>query len=635
MYKVIVPLFNSSVTLKNRDIYLKQFKDAKITEILLCTFGYGNNIESDKKTANILKENIEFFKNHGIKAGVWIGCTIGHGVDLSYGTDDTPDASKFTKMVDLAGQEKEHAFCPLNEVFRKRIAEYVSIIATSGAELILLDDDFRMSLHGPEMCCACDLHMARIRELCKEDISREQLKTLAFAKKPNKYRKAWLTAQKESLELLASDIRSAVNKTSPNTRVGFCTTPTVFGVDGTDPIQLAKLLAGNDTEPFIRLSGAPYWSIKSKKPMPYVIEFARMYAHFCNNSGIEMISEGDTYPRPRYNVPSSILEMFDIALRIDGQYDGILKYMVDYNSSPEFETSYLSRHTKYIPLAEKIEEMFADKQMLGVNVSCHRDLFADANLETGVMGYYPDVLAGAMMSFNGVSSVYGDGGICRAIFGEEARHIDLTKIEKGAIVDAVASQILKDRGVDLGLENNVVFETKKADYLIDSDTEEKAFVSPTDIRFAKLEISKNATPVCNVCFNEEKEIFAYTYENKKGARFLVYCFDAMALPRNTGMYRGYMQQKILKNGIEWISNKKLPAFIEKCPDLYVMCKGRDEKMAVALFNFFADSVDEPVIKLDKEYSKIRFINCNGKLKGDTVTLDSPIHAYTFVAFEVT
>ena len=38
--------------------------------------------------------------------------------------------------------------------------------------------------------------------------------------------------------------------------------------------------------------------------------------------------------------------------------------------------------------------------------------------------------------------------------------------------------------------------------------------------------------------------------------------------------------------------------------------------------------------LDKEYSNIRFINCDGRLEGDRVILDKPIYAYTLAAFEV-
>jgi len=57
-------------------------------------------------------------------------------------------------------------------------------------------------------------------------------------------------------------------------------------------------------------------------------------------------------------------------------------------------------------------------------------------------------------------------------------------------------------------------------------------------------------------------------------------------------------------------------------------------MAVGLFNCFADSVLDPVIRLDGAYSAVRFVGCNGTLCGDTVMLDTPIGAYAFAAFEV-
>lgn len=65
----------------------------------------------------------------------------------------------------------------------------------------------------------------------------------------------------------------------------------------------------------------------------------------------------------------------------------------------------------------------------------------------------------------------------------------------------------------------------------------------------------------------------------------------MALLKDSGLYRGYLQQKVLKDGIEWISGKKLPAFIEGCPDTYIMCKGDNNRMAVAVFNLFADTIE--------------------------------------------
>ena len=638
MYKIIVPLMNRSVTKETRDTYLRQFKKAKADRIFLALAGYSNDSETDMVMARQLKENVDFFRKEGIEAGVWID-TIGHGADLSFDSDFTPSFSKFTKMKSLSGTVREFVFCPLDKNFRERIATYAANLATSGTKSILLDDDFRIS-HGVGYYCACDLHMARIRELCGEDISREDLEKAVFHSKTNKYRDAWLTAQKESLEIMAQDIRDAVDKVDPDVRVSFCTVITHFGIDGSDPIKLTNILTGKSAKPLIRLSGAPYWSVFGDAPTPMisVIETARLLAYFCKTEGLEMIAEGDTYPRPRYNVPASILEIFDAALRADGQYDGLLKYMIDYNSSAEYETSYLTRHEKNLPIMDEICEMFDGKQALGVNVTCGRNSYealrrnADFEISRGAQNS-PYPIEGTMMGFNGISTVHGDGGLCRAVFGENARNVDLSLISGGAIIDGLAAEILTQRGIDVGLASEVSFEDKKALYLTDSDGKEKAVVHPSDVRYMKTKLCKNANIVAKIAFKEGSVPFAYTYENSDGARFLVLALDATMLPKNAGMNRGYMQQQILKEGIEWISGKKLPAFIERCPGLYLISKGGDGKMATALFNIYADSVDEGVVELDGEYSNIRFVNCSGRLEGSRVIIDS-LPAYSFAAFEV-
>ena len=44
-------------------------------------------------------------------------------------------------------------------------------------------------------------------------------------------------------------------------------------------------------------------------------------------------------------------------------------------------------------------------------------------------------------------------------------------------------------------------------------------------------------------------------------------------------------------------------------------------MALGLWNIFADEVIRPTITLDKQYSRAEFMNCNGTLQGNTITLD--------------
>ena len=57
-------------------------------------------------------------------------------------------------------------------------------------------------------------------------------------------------------------------------------------------------------------------------------------------------------------------------------------------------------------------------------------------------------------------------------------------------------------------------------------------------------------------------------------------------------------------------------------------------MSVALFNINIDEIIKPEIILDKEYSDIRFIGCDGKLEGSKVILSGYIEPYGIAAFEV-
>lgn len=56
-------------------------------------------------------------------------------------------------------------------------------------------------------------------------------------------------------------------------------------------------------------------------------------------------------------------------------------------------------------------------------------------------------------------------------------------------------------------------------------------------------------------------------------------------------------------------------------------------MSVLLINVFKDEIEEPIVTLDKAYSKIKFVNCRGEMKGNKVYL-SEIGSYGFCAFEV-
>jgi len=638
MYHISVPVVNELVTDETRERYLEELKAARAERVLLIPRASRDDDADLRKRCDLARRNADFFRAHGIEAALWVSNTIGHGTPLA-GVKIAPGDSRYQTLVNMAGDALPDTRCPFDERFRKSTGQFIADLAKySGVKLIFLDDDFRLSQHGSEFCCACELHMTRIRELCGEDISRAELKKLAFGSKVNKYREAWLTAQRESLELLAKDIRAAVDEVDPDTCVALCAAHSIWGVDGSSATEIATILAGKN-RPVARLHPAPYSSVHSSMPLSLVFEMARMFAHFAKGSGCEIIAEGDTYPRPRYNTPSSYLELFDAVIRADGQYDGMLKYMIDYSSHVDYETGYVKRHVRNLPLMEGISEMFDGKTTCGVSVPVDRKVMEYADFEMGdaFTNNYPFPSAARMMAQLSIPTTYEDGGVCVALFGENARRYPLENIRKGAILDAVSARILTERGVDVGLcsEGRLVSSTTST--VSSPDDEYIVCIKRQMGRFltADLHAGCEVKLYANVA-GEGNIPFVYRYENAAGQRFTVYLGDTVGTHNLSALNKGYYLQTLMTESVEWIAGARLPASCAKNPDLYMLCKKTQDgrRMAVGLFNCFADSVLDPVIRLDGAYSAVRFVGCNGTLCGDTVMLDTPIGAYAFAAFEV-
>ncbi|MBO5295384.1 MAG: hypothetical protein J6B71_09110 [Clostridia bacterium] len=639
MYKISIPIRNHTVTPQTREAYLKLAKDSSVDRIFLTRSDFCETEAEEREMIENLRENLDFFRSHGFEVGVWVGNTTGHGntpqkSTALVGMKSQTAFADLTPIVNIKGEALWDTRCPMDPRVRALIKRQLTAIAKAGPETILLDDDFRMS-HGSEHCCACDLHMKRICEICGEELDRAELEKLVFHAPANKYRHAWLQAQGEALRTLATDIREAVDAVDPSIRLAPCSSHGLWDWDGLDAVEAAKILAGNNNPPLVRLLDAPYIAVSGNKKLPAVLERARMFAAFAKDSGMELMSEGDVYPRPRYHVPASYLEIFDAVMRIDGIYDGILKYMVDYNATPNYETGYFERHAENLPMMEALTEMFAGKDACGVRTPERPHLLSRADLSLGVDShYYPYPLAGTMLTFCSIPTLHTEGGICNAIFGEEARYSTEAELKKGAIIDAIAAVLLTERGVDVGLNEIGAFSRETVSFLRPADLSERAYLTHGDIRYLTASLKDGAT-VLELAEVEERLIpIAYRYENADGQRFLVYLYDTLASPFDCGIQRGYLQQGILTEQVEWIARQKLPVTCLGNPDLFVMCKEKDGKMAVALFNCYADSILHPAVKLGEQYQSIRFLNTDGSLCGDTVTLNRPIPAFEFVAFEV-
>ena len=629
-YKYSVPIMNSTVTRENRGEYLRLMKDSRVERVFLTVCDLWDNETVVRNNLDSLKDNIAFFEENGIEAAIWQGVTVGHGGVLSHDLDFTR-LKAYAPLVDLNGTAVADTRCPLDENFKRDVSEYIVRLAKeTGARLILLDDDFRISQHSDAHCCACEMHLARMSEICGEEIKREELTEKVFGSKPNKYRDAYLKAMGDSMRELAADIRRAMNEFDPTVRIGLCSASCNWNIDGTTALNLSEILAGG-TKPCLRLTGAPYWSVTSDKNMPLVIETERMLRSLCPDGSAEFMAEGDVYPRPRYTVPAAHLELFDAAVRASG-YDGILKYVIDYSTSPYYEQSYVKHHCRNLPLHEAIGEIFDGKTAAGVRVYTCNGIVEKADYTLSTPSYYtPSPIAGIMLQNCGIPTFYGDGeGDAVAVFGESARHIPLEMIKKGAIVDGVAAAILWERGVDVGLKGAPRLATVDMAF-IETETEEHISVYKGKARVITTPLVEKAKVLVRDAYGENTPV-AYRYENGEGQTFTVFTFESETVTRKSGLLRGYAIEKIFTDGIRAMG-VRLPAHCPGAPELYTLCARGDRKLAVGFFNCFPDSVLDPVIELDKEYASARFIGCDGRVEGDKLYL-SDIRAFSFAAVEL-
>ena len=641
MYKISVPIISGNVDLLGRERILKELKRLGAERVFLAINQYTSDENVFSKKLSSLRENVEFFHSKGFEVGAW-GWSFW-----------VPDNTEFCNMRSVKGTEIKEFMCPADKRFVEFAKCYFKEVAKTGVDIIQFDDDFRYGFLSDSPGCLCDNHIARINEITCEASTCEELAKHILNGGKNKYRDAWLKANGDAFREFAVAIREAIDEVNPSVRISVCSCMTLWDIDGTSAAEIAHLLAGN-TKPILRLIGAPYWAAEKSwgNELQDVIELERMEAAWTQDCHIEIMAEGDTYPRPRIKCPAAYLEGFDTAIRASGCTDGILKYGIDYISNAYYETGYANFHERNLPLYDAIDEMFGGKQSCGVRVYEAMKKVADAKVQTKVNQSidFQDLFfsrAARTLAYNTIPTVYEGEGVCGIAFDENARHLPQTAFNNGLIIDIAAAEILKEQGIDVGLKSiGEAIKNGVCERFCDSGNCIGAVgTTAYDIEInencdvlSELVIKSDAIP--NVYLNEDakntqkrKEAipFSYHYENANGQRFLVLNINTRS--GNSDLLRHYARSRQYAESVKWLSGNKLSAYVYGNPALYIQCKKQNGRLAVGLWNFFADIAINPVVELDKAYSSVKCINCTAIIDGDKVKL-SDIPAYGFVGFEV-
>ncbi len=597
------------------------------------------------------RENIDFYHHAPLTAGgerryevgIWF-CGLGHGGPLPDFIAATTE--HMTHIRDLeTGAEAGDSFCLLDPAYRAVFTGNLVKLAKTDPDLIMIDDDFRLAGHGPvTVGCACPRHMALFNQRAKadgiidKDMTREELAAILFTGKPTAHRRVWLELQGDTLRDFARDLRSAVDAVNPKIRLGHCACLSTWDLDGVDSIELAGIFAGN-TKPFLRLIGAPYWNAIHAfrvTGLGTVIDVERMEKAWCDRLApdIELMSEGDTFPRPRFNTPASYLECYHQVLTADS-FPDILKYMFDAGNEPDYETGYLRLHEQKAGLRRALTEAFADTEGAGIYVYEPMHKFAEADC-TGFSGYgLFDRFVPASCNFGSrlglpISFEKTKYTPVTLVFGESARAISAEELQGHLILDAAAAKILCARGIDVGIRSVEAMAKPQTEVIYEGKARvERCFPVDTDGRFYRLEAS-GEREILGQYDNGAPAVIACEHD---GFTAVVYAFDMESISFDST----YMKNDRRRMQLLQVEAFDLPVILPE-PRLYVLCRRNEKKTVVGIWNFSKDIGLPQDIRVAMPVLGDGTVEAIGETHvrhlGDAIALDDEIPPYCFCGFTV-
>ena len=646
MYKVTIPFIVDNGHF-NKEKALAELKRAKADRVGIAISRCFNPFYGSAEKMAFIKELVDYFRQNGFEILIWIGETMGHCP-----TNDPWALERYTMLRHLNGVETGN-FCPLDKHFESDMCDWVREVGKCAPDMILIDDDFRLTNRGHGLACCCDKHMALICEELGETVTVDQLRDKILQSGKNKYRDAWIKVQGDVIRDYSKALRAALNEIDPTIRMGWCNSSDSWDHCGIDVIERANALAG-DTKPFVRTCGAPYWVAnwrhhKRRYFFGETIEFARLQCSWLKGSGIETMSEGDTYPRPRTDCPAAYLECYDMILRADGSHDGILKYALDYTSDADYETGYIDMQVENEPLYGEIHRLFGGKKAVGFRpyIVPHTFEYRDTDpanpTEDDDISYDMYCPSNRLATFNSLPVTYEDDAI-HIVFGEHAKYIPETQLNHGAIIDITAAKFLMARGIDVGIEriypSNVM--VKDEYYLAEQQyvsLDGSGVVFGYDAKDGVELLSKyhlvNGDNIFSYEGSGEFVDGAFRYENESGQRFIVLPFDGDQVYDKRAWLDTYARRRMILDNAEWLGKQPLDAYVnDNYLQLYIMVKKNEKSLSVGLWNLYPDRINNLKVHVATDSSEIEFVNCQGHRDEDCIVLDTPLYPYEFAAFEI-
>ena len=369
----------------------------------------------------------EWIKERGLSVGWYCCLTVKSG-----------RADSFTPIIKADGTPHPFANCPLDERFAEILSSDIAAYADiARPDFIFLEDDFSVSAATG---CFCEGHLSLLENRIGKRISRDALvKILAdTSEEAVAVKRAFADVKRESLVALATKIRIAVEKTSPEIPIGLMQSG-ASERDGDMTEAVARALAGDRHTPFVRLHGTFYCGFKAKQLPAVMLNSLYKTEHL--PSDFLCYHESDSYPHTRfYSSGKEMSAMLSAAYSL-GMVGSI--FFASQSLDEPFEEASLGKHfaREYARL-KRIGEIARDSAPFGVELS-YDPYFADV-YEDRCVNQFKECVGrfGIPFTTKEASVALWDGRYAKYVDSETV----MRYLSRGLMLDADAAKVLCKRG---------------------------------------------------------------------------------------------------------------------------------------------------------------------------------------------
>ena len=553
----------------------------------------------------------------GIKCGVLVQCTIGHGYPLN-------SPSTLNTITNLNNGQKVNVICPSDQRFREYLRKQFSIIASHKPEHIMVDDDFRLIIR-PGKGCACDAHLDAFEKKTGVRKTREEIWThvIGTTDEDAKYRDAFVETQLESLTECAKYMREGIDAVDPTIPGSFC----CVGPCCESAVKIATILAGKGNPVQVRLNNGRYTPQGPKQFSNTFMRAAVQVAVLKGQGHVDnFLAETDTCPQNRYSTGAMSLHTHFVGTILEGASGA--KHWITRTANFEQPVAgrkyreVLGKHAKFY---EKISELVPSLKWKGsrIPISSVPDYTftaASYGARASVSGWGMCVLEKLGLPFyfaEKTSDIAFLDGEMDTLFSDEALKEILSKT---LILDGGCAERLCKRGFSEYLGVDVKPWNGKnisGEYYVSEGV--RTTVKQTNAR--EIKVLDDTVIADSLCYHSVdgvnfETLFPATtvYKNTLGGTVIVFGGDAKTEFHYTTAFA--MLNNTRKNQLIRLLNQygDLPLYVPDDEVYLRVADMPDGSLFCAYFNISLDPIDNIRLVCKNEPKEIQYLTPNGEFE---------------------